>query len=133
MHAIHYVQYQDAPRSMYGPTVDLLCSWGQHEHLVGAIVDSLGKAFASSAVGETRSDGVIGASAGDGGDDGNGNVPDDDAGARSFHVMCAEKVACRDQPDLSRNPSHRAVQSSVKHKTLLCYSAGSFASREQPC
>ena len=36
---------QDAPASAYGPTVDLLCSWGQHEHLLGAVVDSLKRAF----------------------------------------------------------------------------------------
>ncbi|CAM9742427.1 unnamed protein product, partial [Pylaiella littoralis] len=35
-----------APPSTYGPTVDLLCSWGQHEHLVGAVVGSLTRAFA---------------------------------------------------------------------------------------
>ncbi|CAN0076673.1 unnamed protein product, partial [Ectocarpus sp. 12 AP-2014] len=37
----------DAPPSAYGPTVDLLCSWGQHEHLVGAVVESLRKAFSA--------------------------------------------------------------------------------------
>ncbi|CAM9531234.1 unnamed protein product [Ectocarpus fasciculatus] len=39
----------DAPPSAYGPTVDLLCSWGQHEHLVGAVVESLRKAFSAPA------------------------------------------------------------------------------------
>ncbi|CAM9750047.1 unnamed protein product, partial [Choristocarpus tenellus] len=36
---------EDAQPSAYGPTVALLCSWGQHGHLVGAIVDSLQSAF----------------------------------------------------------------------------------------
>ena len=46
---------QDAPPSIFGPTVDLLCSWGQHEHLLGAVVDSLKKESSMPGAEETES------------------------------------------------------------------------------
>ncbi|CAM9302189.1 unnamed protein product, partial [Ectocarpus sp. 4 AP-2014] len=62
----------DAPPSAYGPTVDLLCSWGQHEHLVGAVVESLRKAF--SAPGTTTTTAVDEAGSGEiDGDKGKGS------------------------------------------------------------
>lgn len=69
---------QSAPPSAYGPTVDLLCSWGQHEHLLGAVVDSLKRAFSEPAAA------TIGSREGHGA----GHDDDDSAASEAGVLLC---------------------------------------------
>ncbi|CAB1097831.1 unnamed protein product [Ectocarpus sp. CCAP 1310/34] len=70
----------DAPPSAYGPTVDLLCSWGQHEHLVGAVVESLRKFFSAPRITTTTAVDEAGSGEMDDGDH--------DEGGRGGGGMC---------------------------------------------